>query len=234
MFSSKTLVLLGLLAPFTLAQYGGGPGPAPVAKTTTTPVAGAVAASTSTSASASATQTIIAGMGGLMDLSFTPPTVQAAAGTFVEFQFNANNHSVAGSALSAPCQPANGSFFAGFGFSALSGPASNSFVLNITGTEPIYFYCPQILQGFKHCALGMVGIINPPTPQTQAQFVANAMAPNVSVIMPTVVAGGSVVSNTTTASTAPSATPTSAANHLTFGMSLMGLIGIGFSALLSF
>jgi len=231
MFSSKTLVLLGLLAPFTLAQYGGGP--APVAKTTTTPAAGAVAAPTSASAAA-ATQTIIAGMGGIDDLSFTPPTVQAAAGTFVEFKFMSNNHSVAGSAPNAPCQPANNSFFAGFKFSALSEPANTSFVLNITGPDPIYFYCPQIIDGFKHCALGMVGIINPPTPQSQAQFVANASLPNVTVIMPTAVAGGFVVSNTTTASTAPSTTPSSAANHLTVGMSLMGLIGIGFSALLSF
>jgi len=227
MFSSKTLVLLGLLVPFTLAQYGGGPAvPAPKKST---PAAGAVAAPTSTSASAAATHTIVAGMGGLADLTFTPSTVQAAAGEFVEFQFNANNHSVAGSTLAAPCSPGNNSFFAGFEFNALSGPANNSFVLAVTGTEPIYFYCPQVITTFIHCKLGMVGIINPPSPQSQAQFKAAAV--NATFAMPTSIVGGQIVNASTTAAATP--TPSSAANHLTVGMGFMGLIGIGFSALLS-
>jgi len=228
MFSSKTLVLLGLLVPFTLAQYGGGPA-APAPKKTT-PAAGAVAAPTSASASAAATHTIVAGAMGIEDLTFTPPTVQALAGEFVEFHFNSNNHSVAQSTLAAPCSPANGSFFAGFEFNTASGPSNNSYVLAVTGTEPIYFYCPQVLLGFVHCKLGMVGIINPPSPQTQAQFKAAAV--NATFAMPTTIMGGSIVNASTTAAASP--TPTkSAANHLTVGMGFMGLIGIGFSALLS-
>lgn len=225
MFSSKTLALLGLLTPFTLAQYGGGPVSGPA--TTSAPAAGAVASPSSSSA---LTQTVTAGVGGPTDLSWTPNTVTANAGTFVEFEFMGLNHSVAGSTFAAPCMPpSSGSFFAGFNFNTSSGPSNNSFVLAVNGPDPIFFYCPQTVDNIHHCARGMVGIINPAPAQNITQFVANAMAPNVTVLVPPTVTGGMlVIANASTPA------PSSAASHITVGMGLMGLVSLGFSALLSF
>lgn len=244
MFSSKTLALLGLLVPFTLAQYGGAPAPAPKASTT---AAGAAAASTPTSAgtattSASNTQTITAGAGGPTDLSFTPSSVVAAPGTFVEFLFMPLNHSVAESSFDAPCSPVNSSsFFAGFGFSTATNAASNVFTLQINSTDPVWFYCPQTVEGIHHCTNGMVGVINPPASGNNLTgFIANAAAADVSVVVPADIQGGiigpiaAVAPSSTTSGTAASSTPTGSANHLTVGMGFMGIVGIAFSALLSF
>ena len=49
-------------------------------------------------------------------LVFTPDSVNAKAGTFVEFQFWPRNHSVAQSSFGSPCKPLTGSntLFSGF------------------------------------------------------------------------------------------------------------------------
>jgi len=250
MFSSKTLALLSLLVPFTLAQYGGGPAPAPAPAKTSTPAAAAAAApsstGTTTSSAASNTQTVIAGKNGIADLSYTPSTVTAAPGTFVEFQFMPLNHSVAESAFDTPCSPVNAStFFAGFQFSTTTNAASNVFTLQINNTDPIWFYCPQTVDGIHHCTNGMVGVINPPaTGNNLTGFTANAKAANTTVVVPAQIQGGVVAaasavssSSSATASasaSAASSTPSGSASHLTVEMGLMGLVGIAFSALLSF
>jgi len=234
MFSSKTLTLVSLLAPFTLAQNYGGGGSA----TTPTPAAAAVSSSSSATASTSATntQTIMAAATGAFDLTFKPNSVVAAPGTFVEFHFGAANHSVAQSSLANPCSPANSSaIFAGFDFSIPTGNSTSVFTLQINDTTPFWFYCPQVSPA-AHCPLGMAGVINPPSGTTGDQFVAAAKLTNGTIIPATVQGGvigkaGAAPSGT---SAAPSASPTSSATHLTVGMGLMGLVGIAFSALLSF
>jgi len=239
--SSKTVVLLGLLVPFSLAQYGGGPVAAPAQTSTSSSSVGAAAASTSSS-SAAATATMVAGLNGDTDLSFSPNSVTAAPGTFVEIQFMPVNHSVAQSSFENPCNPLNSSaFFAGFVFDTSSGPASNVFTLQVSGTDPIWFYCPQTTDGIHHCAKGMVGVINPPSGQTPADFVANAMATNVTVSVPPTIQGGIVgpaaavsPSSTSATGSAASASPTSSSSHITVGMGLVGFVSIVFSALLSF
>jgi plastocyanin len=241
MFSSKTLALLGLLVPFTLAQYGGAPAPV-VSTPTKTAVGAAVAASsgTSTSSAASNTQTIVAGMGGITDLSFTPSSIVAAPGSFVEFQFMALNHSVAASAFASPCSPINSSFYAGFNFATKTGTASNVFTLAINNTDPVWFYCPQTVAGIHHCVAGMVGVINPPTGKTQADFAATAAKASTAIV-PAQVQGGIVgpakaasSGSASSSASAASSTPTGSASQITVGMGFMGLVGIGFSALLSF
>lgn len=242
MFSSKTLALLGLLAPVTLAQYGGGAAPVIASTPTMTAAAHAAASSTSTSSGASSTQTIIAGKNGITDLTFTPNNVTAAPGTFVEFQFMGLNHSVAESAFATPCTPLNSStFYSGFNFATKSGLASDVFTIQINSTAPVWFYCPQTVSGIHHCVQGMVGVINAPAGKTAADFATNARTATVAV--PAKVQGGLVgpakaassgTSSSSSSASAASSVPTGSASHLTVGMGFMGLVGIGFSALLSF
>jgi len=241
MFSSKTLALVSLLVPLAFAQnYGAAPASTPKA----TPAAAAAAASSSAASptaatSATNTQTIVVAETGAVDLTFKPNSVVAAPGTFVEFIFGAANHSFAESSLANPCSPANSSaIFAGFNFivPGTSGNSTSVFTLAINDTSPIWFYCPQVLP-VPHCPLGMAGVINPPMGTTGDQFVAAAMLTN-GTIIPATVQGGVIAAAGAAApsgtSAAPSSSPTSSATHLTVGMGLMGLVGIAFSALLSF
>jgi len=245
MFSSKTLALVSLLAPFALAQnYGAAPASTP------TPAAAAAAAASSSAVSASSgsakTQTISAAVASFTDLTFTPNFVVAAPGSVVEFHFGANNHSIAESSFAEPCSPLNSSsIFAGFNFVTTAGvEAPSVFQIQINDTTPIWFYCPQV-SPIPHCPAGMAGVINPPKGKTAAQFVTAAMALNTTVIPSTIQGGvivksnaaassssGSSPSTSTTAS--PSTSPTKSGASQLVGMGFMGLVGIAFSALLSF
>ncbi|KAK5116269.1 hypothetical protein LTR85_009241 [Meristemomyces frigidus] len=46
-----------------------------------------------------------------------------------------------------------------------NGTGSEVFVITITDTNPIWFYCSQNI--YTHCQSGMVGVINPPTSGSQ-------------------------------------------------------------------
>jgi len=239
--SSKTLTVLGLLVPFTLAQYGGGPAPPLATPTPAAAAAPAASSGTATSSAASNTQTVVAGLGGESILTFSPSTIMAAPGTFVEFQFMPLNHSVAQSTFETPCSPANSStFFAGFQFFTSTSAATNVFTVAINNTDPIWFFCPQTTDGIHHCTSGMVGVINPPAGKDQTMFAAIA-ANATSVVVPAQIQGGIIAaasaasSATSSASTsAASAASSGSASQFTAGMGFMGLVGIGFSALLSF
>ncbi|KAK7517865.1 uncharacterized protein IWZ02DRAFT_374296 [Phyllosticta citriasiana] len=94
-------------------------------------------------------------------LAFFPDSVQAPVGSFVQFQFHPNNHSVVESTFDAPCQPINSkdAFFSGFmPTSVAAGNSILAFTIKITDDRPRWFYCSQ----GKHCQKGMVGAINPP------------------------------------------------------------------------
>jgi plastocyanin len=136
----KQLLLVALAAPLALAQYAAN-----------TPAA---ASSPSASASsASAASTIAVGANGL---TFSPNSVTVPVGGQVVFTFAAfsEGHSATQADFAAPCVPASGTGFN----SGLVSSAADTFVVNVTSTDPMWFYCGQV----SHCQGGMVGVINPP------------------------------------------------------------------------
>ncbi|KAF3922556.1 hypothetical protein ABW21_db0206890 [Orbilia brochopaga] len=109
------------------------------------------------------------------ELVFTPEVIYQDVGEQVRFQFYPQNHSVAQSSLNSPCAPLGGAssgagFFSGFNsVDDIQGP-NPTFMINITSSEPVYFYCAQ----GRHCQGGMVGIINPPNANAINDFKAAA------------------------------------------------------------
>jgi hypothetical protein len=83
----------------------------------------------------------------------------------VQFQFHAGNHTVTQSTYDAPCQPiAQHSNVTGFhsGFLPVAASAAQgmipTYTIQINNTNPLWLYCAQ----GKHCANGMVMVINEP------------------------------------------------------------------------
>ncbi|OCK81858.1 Cupredoxin, partial [Lepidopterella palustris CBS 459.81] len=112
-----------------------------------------------TSSAASSIHTVTVGKSGFV---FSPDTITASVGEQVQFQFFPPNHTVTQSSFETPCQPLNStSFFSGF-MATSSSPGPQTFTITITDTNPIWFYCSQTVPA-DHCAIGMVGVINPPT-----------------------------------------------------------------------
>lgn len=105
-------------------------------------------------------------------LKFTPSSVTAAVGDVVEFHFYPQKHNVVQGSFDTPCKV--GGITAGFysGFVPIAkGESATVFRVNVTSTDPVYFYCSQI----SHCQNGMVGAINPPsTGNTVAAYLAAA------------------------------------------------------------
>ncbi|KAK7461356.1 hypothetical protein VKT23_008534 [Stygiomarasmius scandens] len=112
------------------------------------------------------------------DLSFSPATINAPVGTLVTFYFPVNNngpHSVTQSSFADPCTYLQANSTSGDPAGFDSGlQAGNTFTINITDTQPIWFHCKQV----QHCGLGMVGSINPPSngSNTHDAFVSAAKA----------------------------------------------------------
>jgi len=92
-------------------------------------------------------------------LSFDPDSLTADVGDTLEFHFysGSGGHSVVSSTLESPCVPATGAFFSGYQKADSTG--DTTFVVNVTSTDPIWFYCSL---GF-HCQSGMAGVVNPPS-----------------------------------------------------------------------
>ena len=81
-------------------------------------------------------------------------------GSWLEFQFWPQNHSVAQAAFDKPCEPLDGGFFSGF-FPVAADVAEGerpSFRVEVKDDKPIWLYC----SAGKHCQNGMVGVVNPP------------------------------------------------------------------------
>ncbi|OCL09937.1 Cupredoxin [Glonium stellatum] len=216
----KVTVLLALGGfPLVLGQYGAPAG------------GGSSSASATPSATASANPNIHTVSVGQDGFVFTPNTTVASVGQQVEFQFFPPNHTVTQSSFENPCQPLSStSFFSGFMVTQDS-PGPQTFTVNITDTNPIWFYCAQNIPG-DHCAIGMVGVINPPTsgPNTLEAFAAAAKKTNSSIAQPSVM-GGVVASRTTSAPTSASSTGASAPKQIA---SISGIVSAlaGFFALL--
>ena len=97
MYTLKALLLVCSI-PFALGQYG-----YPAAAISTSP------ASTASASPVTGVQVVTVGQNGL---SFTPDSLNATVGSFVEFHFFPPTHSVAQSSFSSPCSPpSNGTGF---------------------------------------------------------------------------------------------------------------------------
>jgi len=109
------------------------------------------------------------GKGGI---KFTPSTTTAAIGDTLQFHFytGAGSHSVVEGMFSSPCVPTTNAFFSGYIPGSTKGEMT--FVVNVTSTDPIWFYCSLA----SHCADGMVGVVNPPADQTIEQYAAAAQS----------------------------------------------------------
>ncbi|RNJ55853.1 hypothetical protein D7B24_007945 [Verticillium nonalfalfae] len=101
-------------------------------------------------------------------LSFLPDQIAADVGDVLEFHFYPQNHSVVAGEYGAPCSPLDdGGFFSGF-------VPEEVFTVLVNDTEPIFFYCSQ----GQHCAMGMVGVVNPTINQTLLVYTQSAVGRN--------------------------------------------------------
>lgn len=160
-------------------------------------------------------------------LVFDPESVTAAQGDILEFHFEPANHSVAmgefGS-INGPCVPANnGGFFSGF-MPTSSGESDKVFRVTINNTDPIVFYCTQVrpyhstlsqhpranqINQGRHCAQGMIGVVNPSGDNNLAAYKARASGLGQSVSPPAVFGGVIADRGSSTGSGDASASPSS-------------------------
>ena len=96
-------------------------------------------------------------------LTFSPDNIKVAAGSMVQFQFLAGNHTVTQSTFDQPCQPiGQHSNVTGFhsGFMPVAAGANTgsipTYTIMVNNTTPIWVYCAQ----GKHCQAGMSMVIN--------------------------------------------------------------------------
>jgi plastocyanin len=99
MYTLKALLLVCSI-PFALGQYGNPPA---------SPSTSTSSASTASASPVAGVQVVTVGQNGL---SFTPDSLTATVGSFVEFHFFPPTHSVAQTSFSSPCSPpSNGTGF---------------------------------------------------------------------------------------------------------------------------
>jgi len=126
-------------------------------------------------------------------LVFNPSSTTANVGDTLVFHFydGSGPHSVVSSTFDSPCQPASNAFFSGYEIGTTSGNVT--FTVPVTSTDPIWFYC----SASRHCENGMVGVVNPPSGQTKAEYAA-AAASVASAAAPSSATGGVLASGTAT------------------------------------
>ncbi|PVI07911.1 hypothetical protein DM02DRAFT_235717 [Periconia macrospinosa] len=155
-----------------------------------------------------AVHTVSVGDGGLV---FKPETLNPAVGDTVVFKLYPQHNVVSGS-FSSPCQPSGGN---GGNASFYSGPFSDTnngakkFVVNVTSTQPVYYYCAVQ----RHCQQGMVGGWNLPSSGNDIKAYASAAARVSSASTPSALAGGRLLDDSQLASvTASASQPSSSGN----------------------
>jgi len=89
-------------------------------------------------------------------LSFNPSSTTANKGDTVTWHFFPHNHNVVQGSFDQPCQPLDNGFYSGF-IPSDSGEANTTFSIQVTDSDPIWYYCSQ----GSHCNGGMAGVINP-------------------------------------------------------------------------
>lgn len=78
-------------------------------------------------------------------LSFIPNTTLASAGDTLTFHFFPGKHNVAQSLFSTPCVASPTGFYSGF-IVPDSGEDNTKFVVTVNDTQPIWFYCSELMQ----------------------------------------------------------------------------------------
>ncbi|KAK9467500.1 hypothetical protein V1512DRAFT_270693 [Lipomyces arxii] len=108
---------------------------------------------------------------GIDGFSFSPNSIKAAVGDYVQFEVQQSIHGIAQASFAQPCMPyANsdeGNGTPGF-FSGILTYVDHveTFTIRVNTTDPMFFYCPEAY----HCESGMVGAINPTDKQTIEAF----------------------------------------------------------------
>ncbi|KAK9333216.1 hypothetical protein V1520DRAFT_183731 [Lipomyces starkeyi] len=140
-------------------------------------------------------------------LDYSPNSVIASVGDYVQFTFLTGTHAVAQASYDLPCTPYSDST-EGAGnngiYSGLISPYANyspKYTIRINSTDPIWFYCPEAY----HCQSGMVGVINPGKGQSLSDFTILA-AQQSSNRAPAVVSGNTTIGATSDVPTSPSNT----------------------------
>lgn len=97
-------------------------------------------------------------------LTYNPPSLKAAPGDIISFQFRSKNHTITQSSFENPCRKleftsTSGQIGFDSGFLAVAADASAFPTYNVTvnDTAPVWAYCRQ----GAHCGNGMVFAINP-------------------------------------------------------------------------
>ncbi|KIW31035.1 uncharacterized protein PV07_02719 [Cladophialophora immunda] len=230
---SSTTLIFGVLATSVLANpqydYGGSSGSS-----------SSMSSASATAAAAASTASNIHSVKVGPALTFTPDTVTAAEGDWVEFTFGAG-HSVAESSFAAPCVPISGSAGVYSGFPN----DGDVWRIQINSTDPLWLYCSAT----GHCEGGMAMVVNPPSSGNTLSAYKSA-AQNAQGSSPETVQGGifgaavasggssSSASSSSTASATGSSASASAsgnaagANMVSNGLMVLGAVAAGVAAVL--
>ncbi|CAK7219479.1 hypothetical protein SBRCBS47491_003858 [Sporothrix bragantina] len=163
-------------------------------------------------------------------LTFSPDNIKVAAGSMVQFQFLAGNHTVTQSTFDQPCQPISSfSNVTGFhsGFVPVAASANTgsipTYTIMINNTTPIWVYCGQA----KHCENGMSMVINENTAANSSRSLTEyrTLATKATTVVPGSADSGTS-GTTTTSGTSSSGTVTSGASMLTIPNFAAGLAAV--------
>ncbi|KAF1997513.1 hypothetical protein P154DRAFT_524714 [Amniculicola lignicola CBS 123094] len=138
-------------------------------------------------------------------LTFNPKTITAVEGDLVIFHLFPV-HDVAQGAFDSPCIPSDTGFYSGTYSNSDNG--KKKFVVNVTSSDPIYFYCAVQ----RHCQNGMVGGINLPSSGDTVDAYASAAAEAEVARAPAQVRGGQLLEDAAVASLTAAAGPSSSPN----------------------
>ncbi|CAE6520838.1 unnamed protein product [Rhizoctonia solani] len=162
-------------------------------------------------------------VGGNGTLAYDPPSVQAAPGDIISFQFKSKNHTITQSSFAAPCRKTEFTSTSGqigfdSGFVPVTADASAFPTWNVTvnDTAPVWAYCRQA----NHCGAGMVFAINAVESGNKSFAAYQALAKQLN---------GTGSGTPASSSAAPSATSTSTpsvsgASHLVVAGSWVGVV----------
>ncbi|MCJ1290488.1 hypothetical protein MMC34_002026 [Xylographa carneopallida] len=146
---------------------------------------------------------------------FSPNSVAAAVGDFVEFVFMATNHSLTQSTFNTPCIKLVGGIDSGamVNVNGMVAPPPH-ITIQITTLTALFFFSQQV----GVCGMGMVFSVNPTANMTEAMFIQKAMMENgtmtttMTTVKPTTM---------TTMTTSHSATTMTTTSHSTSTMTTM-------------
>ncbi|KDQ52455.1 hypothetical protein JAAARDRAFT_81129 [Jaapia argillacea MUCL 33604] len=106
---------------------------------------------------------------------YDPPTLSAQTNDTITFIIGAGLHGVTQTTFETPCYAMPGGFNSGLvgPGTNLSAPAMKWDLVLTNGSTPIWYFC-QGTRPESHCAVGMVGVINPPSNDMWSTYIAAA------------------------------------------------------------